>query len=668
MIRRPPRSTQSRSSAASDVYKRQPQERVTGTSRRRRRPLPPAHWRHHLSWFTKMSLRNRSIVGLAILAVLLVGAYAITSLKQELIPDLTFPYLTVLTVDQGASPADVERTVTTPIEQAIKTSNGVKEFDSFSNDGMSIITVQYEFGTDMKAKEAEVQQSVSGVQQMLPATAQAPKVAALNFTSMPVVQLAVSSSLPPEQLAALLGTRVVPRLQAIDGVQAVTLSGVQQMQLNVQLKPKQVAALGVSPTQIATAITQANVTTGAGTVTSGSMVYPITVSAKAETEKALEDLVLPSAAAAAMSPSAATSSADGTASTGATSGSTTSAVTATSVTLGDVATVKIAPAPLTAVTRTNGKSSIGISVSKSSSGNTVDIANAVADELPSITKDLGGQATITTVIDQSIFIKDSIRSLLQEGIVGAIFAIIVIWVFLRSWRSTIIAGLSIPLSVIGALIILWSQGDSLNMLTLGGLTIAIGRVIDDSIVVIENIYRHLQEGDSIRRAAYTGTREVAGAITASTLTTVAVFLPLGLVHGLASEFFRPFALTVTFALLCSLAVALIVVPVASTSLLSKKQVGHRDEKELTRLQNTYLPALKWTLDHKIVTIVAAVAIFLGTMSLTPLLKTNLFDSSGQNTMSVTQTMPPGTSLDATIAAASKVEAVLKNPQDVHTYP
>ena len=616
-----------------------------------------------------MSLRNRSIVGLAILTVLLVGAYAITSLKQELIPDLTFPYLTVLTVDQGASPADVERTVTTPIEQAIKTSNGVKEFDSFSNDGMSIITVQYEFGTDMKAKEAEVQQSVSGVQQMLPATAQAPKVAALNFTSMPVVQLAVSSSLPPEQLAALLGTRVVPRLQAIDGVQAVTLSGVRQMQLNVQLKPKQVAALGVSPTQIATAITQANVTTGAGTVTSGSMVYPITVSAKAETEKALEDLVLPSAAtaAASMSPSAATSSADGAASTGATSGSTTSAVTATPVTLGDVATVKIAPAPLTAVTRTNGKSSIGISVSKSSTGNTVDIANAVADELPSITKDLGGQATITTVIDQSIFIKDSVRSLLQEGIIGAIFAIIVIWVFLRSWRSTVIAGLSIPLSVIGALIILGSRGDSLNMLTLGGLTIAIGRVIDDSIVVIENIYRHLQEGDSIRRAAYTGTREVAGAITASTLTTVAVFLPLGLVHGLASEFFRPFALMVTFALLCSLAVALIVVPVASTWLLSKKQVGHRDEKELTRLQNAYLPALKWTLDHKIVTIVAAVAIFLGTMSLSPLLKTNLFDSSGQNTMSVTQTMPPGTSLDATTAAASKVEAVLKDTQGVEIY-
>ena len=369
---------------------------------------------------------------------------------------------------------------------------------------------------------------------------------------------------------------MVPRLQAIDGVQAVTLSGVQQMQLNIQLKPEQVAALGVTPTQIMTAITQANVTTGAGSVTSGSIVYPITVSAKAETEKALEDLVLPSAAtAAAASGTAAVSAA-------ATAGAT-AAARLGGGDRGRTPTVRSRSAtspPSRSRPRRSPRSRaptarppIGISVSKASSGNTVDIANAVADELPAITRDLGGKATITTVVDQSIFIKDSIRSLLREGLLGALFAIIVIWVFLRSWRSTVIAGLSIPLSVVGALIILWSRGESLNMLTLGGLTIAIGRVIDDSIVVIENIYRHLQEGDSIRRAAYTGTREVAGAITASTLTTVAVFLPLGMVHGLASEFFRPFALTVTFALLCSLAVALIVVPVASTWLLSKRQVG-----------------------------------------------------------------------------------------------
>ena len=624
-----------------------------------------------MSWLTKISLRNRSIVGLAVITVLLVGAFAVTGLKQELIPDLAFPYLTVVTVDQGSSPKDVERNITTPLEQAIKTASGVKEFSSFSNDGMSIITIEYEFGTDMDARQTEIQQAVSGVQQMLPPTALTPEVAALNFGSMPVVQLAVTSSLPSEQLATVLGTRVVPRLQSIEGVQAVTLSGVQQMQLNIKLKPEEVAARGVTPTQITTAITQANVTTGAGSVTSGSIVYPITVSAKAETERALEQLVLAPTSASAAAAGAATTGAaavpaEADAMAAAAGGSTTTAAAAP-VRLGDVADVDIAPAPLTAITRTNGDSSVGISVSKSSSGNTVDIANAVAEELPELTRDLGGDTTIATVVDQSVFVKDSISTLVRDGLVGALFAVIVIWVFLRSWRSTVIAGLSIPLSVIGALIILWSRGESLNMLTLGGLTIAIGRVIDDSIVVIENTYRHLQEGESVRRAAYTGTREVAGAITASTLTTVAVFLPLGMVSGLASEFFRPFALTVTFALLCSLVVALVVVPVASTWLLSKRQVGHRDEKELNALQRAYLPALRFGLDHKAITLIAAAAIFVGTMLFTPLLKTNLFDSSEQPTMTITQTMDPGTSLDATMAAASKVEEVLENTEGVEIY-
>ena len=618
-----------------------------------------------MSWLTQMSLRNRSIVGLLVVAVVIFGAIAVSSLKQELIPDLTFPYLTVFTVDQGMSPRDIERNITAPLEQTIKTTSGVKEYDSFSNEGMSIITVQYEFGTDMKAKEAEVQQAVAGSQ--LPQTALPPSVAALNFNSMPVVQLAVSSSLPPQELATQLGTQVVPVLQGIPGVQAVTLSGVEQMQLQIQLKPAKVVRLGVDTTQIASTIQQANLTTGAGTVTSGSLVYPITVSARAQTVKAIEDLVIAPASASPLSAAAAAGGATGSPASAAASASAASAAAARPVALGEIADVRIAPAPLTAITRTNGKSSIGISISKSSSGNTVDIANAVADELPTLTRDLGGKTKITTVVDQSIYIKESITSLWREGLIGAVFAVLVIWVFLRSWRSTLIASLSIPLSVIGALIILFSRGESLNMLTLGGLTIAIGRVIDDSIVVIENTYRHLQEGDNVSTAAYTGTREVAGAITASTLTTVAVFLPLGFVHGLASEFFRPFALTVTFALLCSLLVALVVVPVASTWVLHKRQVGHRDADEVTRLQRAYLPALELALDHKIITLVLAVAIFVGTMALSPLLKTNLFDSSAQNTMSITQTLPAGTSLDATMASAARVEQILATTKGVDIY-
>jgi len=634
-----------------------------------------------VSWLTKISLRNRSIIGLAIVAVLAVGVFAVTSLKEELIPDLTFPYLTVFTVNPGAAPSDVEQTITSPLEQALKTTSGIKEYDSFSNEGVSIITVEYEFGTDIKAREAEVQQALSGVQQVLPTGAQAPKVAALNFNTLPVVQLAVSSSLPSPQLAALLGAKVAPRLQAIPGVQAVTLSGVRQMQLEVDLKPARLAGAGVSPQQIMAAVQQANLMTGAGTVTAGTIVYPVSVTSTAQTVRALRALVVAPATTSTTAVPATDAEATGGAAPGAQAASAASATAGAAqvttaappvasrraVTLGEVADVRIAPAPVTAITRTDGKPSIGISVSKSSSGNTVDIADAVASELPAITRDLGGQATVTTVLDQSTFIKESISSLLREGLVGALFAVFVIWLFLRNWRATLIAGLSIPLSVLGALIILWSRGDSLNMLTLGGLTIAIGRVIDDSIVVIENAYRHLQEGDDVRTAAYASTREVARAITASTLTTVVVFLPLGFVHGLAAEFFRPFALTVTFALLTSLLVALTVVPVLATWVLSKRQVGHREPTEVTRLQRAYLPVLKLAVDHKVVTLVATAAIFAATMAAVPLLKTNLFDNSGQNTMSVTQQMPPGTSLEATMAAADKVESVLKATRGIDIY-
>ena len=633
-----------------------------------------------MSWLTKISLRNRSIVMLGVVAVLIVGVLAIPALKEELIPSMKFPYLTVLTISPGTSAADVERTVTSPLEQAIKGASGIKQFDSYSNEGLSLIDIQYEFGTDMQARQTEVQQAVSAVEQALPTGTQAPKVQALNFDTLPVVQLAVSSSLPSQQLAGLLGTQVVPKLQAIPGVQDVSLSGVQTMQVEIRLKPQRVLALGVTPTAIMTAIQQANLTAGAGTISSGTLVYPVTVSASAKTIPALERLVLSTGdatAATATSTSTGTygSSTDaatsagtttGTAATGSTSAAS-AAVGSGQVTLGEVATVRIVPAPLTAVTRTNGKASIGISISKASSGNTVTIANEVSRLLPQIQRSLHGQATITTVIDQSTYIKESITSLWREGLIGAVFAVLIIFVFLRNWRSTLIAGISIPLSVIGALIVLWSRGQSLNMLTLGGLTIAIGRVIDDSIVVIENTYRHLQEGDDVSVAAYTATREVAGAITASTLTTVAVFLPLGLVHGLASEFFRPFATTVTFALLCSLLVALTVVPVLTTWVLSKRQVGHREPDELTGLQRAYLPILKLALDHKAITLVLAAAIFVGTMFAAPLLKTNLFDNSAQNTMTVTQQLPLGTSLDATVAATRQVEQALAHTKGIEIY-
>ncbi len=603
------------------------------------------------------------MVILAVVAVLALGAFAVVRLRQELIPAIEYPAITIFTMQPGASPADVEKGITSPLETGLKGLPGLKELDSYSNEGVSIIVALFGYGTDMKEAEGSAQQAVERIRPMMTPGLQ-PQVKAINFGDFPVIQLAASSSLPPEQLAAQLQAKVVPRLQQIPGVADVSLSGVQSAQLQIDLKPAAIATSGVSVPAIIAALRSANVSVPAGTLQSGETVTPVRVTSDAVGVEALKALPIP-AAAAGMGGAGGASA--GGAATGA--GQTAGALgaPAKTVTLGDVADIAVAPAPATSITRTNGVPSIGIALTKSADGNVVEISRKVAEVLPAAEKDLGEGSRISVVVDQGPFITKSISSMWREGLVGALFAILVILLFLRSWRSTVVAGMSIPLSVIIALIVLYAWGDSLNMLTLAGLTIAIGRVIDDSIVVLENSFRHLQEGEDVMTATLAGTREVTSAVTASTLTTVAVFLPLGFVHGMASEFFRPFALTVTFALLASLLVAVTVVPVGVSFLLSKGNVGHREKNETTGLQKLYLPVLRWAISHKTLTVVGAVVVFIGSMALAPLLKTNLLDHSQENTLTVTQQMAPGTATAPTGKAAAAVEDILSKTGGIDTY-
>ena len=607
-----------------------------------------------MSWLTRISLRNRSVVALVVVAVVLVGAFAVTSLRQELMPNIEFPALTVFAMEPGASPADVERGVTTPLEAGIRGLPGLQDLTSYSNEGVSIIVALFDYGADMEANQAAVQQVVDRAQPVLPAGVQ-PQVRAINFGDVPVVQLAVSSPMDPEQLAELVQKYALPRLQQVPGIADVSLSGLSTAQLQIEIQPLAVATLGVSPQAIAAALQAANISMPAGTLTAGGASIPVRVTSQSTSLEALAALPVK------------TSGAFGASAGAASAASARPAPVPAPVTLGQVAKLSIVSEEAGSITRTNGKPSVGIAITKSADGNVVDISRAVADLLPAIQADLGDGAVLTTVVDQAPYITQSIRSMWEEGVIGAFFAIIVILLFLRSWRSTIVAGVSIPLSVIVALIVLWGRNNSLNMLTLSGLTIAIGRVIDDAIVVLENAYRHLQEGDDPRTAAYSATREVASAITASTLTTVAVFLPLGFVSGIASEFFRPFALTVTFALLASLVVALTVVPVAVTLLLSKRSVGHRDSEETPLLQRLYLPSLRFAISHKLITVVAAFVLFGASLALAPLLKTNLLDQSGETALTITQQLPPGTETAVTSDAATKVEAVLAETPGVVSY-
>ncbi|WXK68889.1 efflux RND transporter permease subunit [Nonomuraea sp. N2-4H] len=349
------------------------------------------------------------------------------------------------------------------------------------------------------------------------------------------------------------------------------------------------------------------------------------------------------------------------------------------VKLGDVAVIKRGLAEATTITRTDGKASLGLSVTMVPDGNAVAISRDIREKLPELTRALGDSSdtAVSVVFDQAPYVEQSIESLTTEGLLGLVFAVLVILVFLLSVRSTLVTAVSIPLSVVIALLVLWAGDHSLNLLTLGALTIAVGRVVDDSIVVLENIKRHLGYGEAKMQAILTAVREVAGAVTASTLTTVAVFAPIALVGGMVGELFSPFAITVTVALLASLVVSLTVVPVLAYWFLTapdlspeeaRRQRAEAEAKELrSPLQRAYLPVLRFATRFKLVTILIGVAVFVATMGIAGSLRTNFLDASGQNTLSLSQRMPVGTDLATTDKAARKVEEVLAGQAGVETY-
>ncbi len=346
------------------------------------------------------------------------------------------------------------------------------------------------------------------------------------------------------------------------------------------------------------------------------------------------------------------------------------------VTIADVATVAQEQDPVTSISRVNGEPALTIAVTKLPSANTVDVSRAVTAALPALQDSIGSGSEFIVVFDQAPYIQQSIESLAQEGMLGLLFAVLVILLFLLSVRATLVTAISIPTSVLITFIGIQAFGYSLNILTLGALTIAIGRVVDDSIVVIENIKRHYvgdaDKMDSIKRAV----REVASAVTASTITTVAVFLPIAFVGDVTGELFRPFAMTVTIAMTASLLVALTIVPVLAYWFLKPgkplldangAEVDPEDpEAPPSRLQKAYIPILHWTLKHSWITLSLAVLVLVGTLAVSPLMKTNFLGDSGQNTFTVTQQVGPAASLEAEDEAAQKVEDALLSVDGIET--
>ncbi|MEV0114834.1 efflux RND transporter permease subunit [Streptomyces sp. NPDC050844] len=605
-----------------------------------------------MSWLSRFSLAQRALIGLISIVALVFGAIAIPQLKQQLLPSIELPMVSVLAPYQGASPDVVEKQVVEPLESSIDAVDGITGITSTASEGNAVIMAQFDYGNGSKQLVADVQQAVNRAGAELPDDVD-PQVIAGSTDDIPTVVLSVTSDKDQQALSDQLDRTVVPAMEDIDGVGQVTVDGVRDLQVDVTPDDKKLAKAGLTPAALGQALQAGGATLPAGSFDEDGKNRTVQVGGGFTSLKQIQDLMV--------TPEAKPGERPG-----------------KPVRLGDLATVKQQPADATSITRTNGRPSLAVAITMDQDGSAVAISDAVKDKLPDLRKDLGAGSDLTVASDQGPAVSKSIDGLTTEGALGLVFAVIVILVFLASIRSTLVTAVSIPLSVVLALIVLWTRDLSLNMLTLGALTIAIGRVVDDSIVVLENIKRHLGYGEEREAAIIKAVKEVAGAVTSSTLTTVAVFLPIGLVGGMVGELFGSFSLTVTAALLASLLVSLTVVPVLSYWFLrAPKDVRGADPEEArrkaeekeakSRLQRIYVPVLRFATRRRFTSLAIAIVILVGTFGMAPLLKTNFFDQGEQEVLTIKQELKPGTSLAASNASAKKVEKMLDGLDEIKDY-
>lgn len=619
----------------------------------------------------KFSLANRSVVALATVIIAIFGFVTLGSLKQELIPSFETPQAAIVTTYVGASPEVIDSQVSQPIEEAVRALDGLVSSSSTSQSNVSIVRVEFDYGTKTSKVKEDLNAALASIASTLPSEA-TPKILSGSFDTVPIIALGVSSK-DNEALGKVLSDVATPLFTSVAGVRDVTVSGIREKRVNLKLKNYVLTQNGLSQQNIVSALQANGFVIPAGTIDDKKGSISVEVGTRVESIAAFKSLPLIS--------SSSTSFA-GLFGSGASTPTipgiptipTVPAAPKPLLTVGEVATVTYTDAPITSISRVDGIDVLTLSITKTQDGNTVSVSHGVQDKVAELKQKLGNDIEVKTIFDQAPFVEKSLENLTTEGLLGLTFAIIVILIFLLSFRSTLVTAISIPTSVLITFIGLYFLGYSLNLFTLSALTIAIGRVVDDSIVVIENINRHLSYGEPKRLAITSAVKEVAGAITAATITTVAVFLPVALVGGLVGELFRPFSFTFAIALVASLLVSLTIVPVLAywfmkapkgtvVELDESKAVAHAEaarevEEQKERkswLQRGYIPVLQATQKHPVITVTASILVLLFTFSLVPLLKTDFIGGSGSSGFVMDQELKPGATLEQKGKAAAKLE-------------
>jgi hydrophobic/amphiphilic exporter-1 (mainly G- bacteria), HAE1 family len=655
------------------------------------------------------SLANRSVVGLLTVLIVASGLLSLTSLKQELLPSFEVPQASIVTAYPGASPEIVDAQISSLIEDEVRTLNNLVTVRSTSSANLSVVRVEFDFGTTTATVEEELNRVVANLKDSLPSDV-SPRVISGSFDTVPIIVLSVASTTGDNnELAEILADVATPILSQVPGIQEITVAGGKQKEITLDLKAKVLRENGLSQQSIVDALRANGFIIPAGSITDTAGELQIEVGTNVNSLEDFKKLPLISSntqnaqaaaqAAAAQAAAAQAAAAQAAAAAAAAGPGAPSIPVAPSIppapapsepeilTIEDVAVVTYDYEPVISISRTNGLDSLGIQVTKTQDGNTVAISNGVEAKIEEIKEKLGGNVEIYAVFDQGPFVEKQLENLTIEGTLGLTFAILIILVFLGSIRSTLVTAISIPTSLLVTFAGLLVSDYSLNLFTLSALTIAVGRVVDDSIVVIENINRHLSYGEEKKSAIIQAVKEVAGAITSATITTVAVFLPVALVGGVVGELFRPFSLSFTIALLASLIVSLTIVPVlaywflktpkneVSPDQMSESQLASQMEQareveeqkeKKSWLQRGYIPVLRTTQAHPVITLIASAAVLGFTFSLVPQLKTDFIGDFGGDTFSVRQELPAGSTFEQRDEASNVVESLILEQDGVET--
>jgi HAE1 family hydrophobic/amphiphilic exporter-1 len=600
------------------------------------------------------SLKNKFAVWLITLIITAAGLYSGLNMKLETLPDITIPVVTVTTVYPGATPEEVAHKISEPIEQRLKNLSGVKTVSSNSFQNASAIQIEYEYSKNMDEAKREVEEALADVN--LPEGVAKSEVSRISFNAFPILALSVSNENKTlDKLTNDVEKEIVPALEGLKGVSSVKVAGQEVKEVQFTFKEDKLKQYGISKDTVQNLIKGSNVAFPLGLYTFKDTEKSVVVDGNIKSLKDLQEMLIPiipsqtQGAPTGITQQSGVPHQDGQNLTGQQPGQSSAGFIQKTpelptIQLQEVADIKLV-GKAESISRTNGKEAIGIQIVKSADANTVEVANEVKAEINKFEHKMKG-AEFATTFDQGKPIEESVSTMLNKALFGALFAVVIILLFLRSFKSTVIAVISIPLSLLIAILFLNQMDITLNVMTLGAMTVAIGRVIDDSIVVIENIYRRMSlkneqlTGKDLIRSA---TKEMFIPIMSSTIVTIAVFLPLGLVKGQIGELFLPFALTIVFALLASLLVAITIVPMMAHTFFKKgiSETHHHEEGKPGKLAFVYKRILNWSLNHKVITFGLAILLLAGSLCLVPLIGVSFIPSDEEKMVIATYKPDPG---------------------------